>query len=349
MIKLKDLLFEQTSRSSGVIIVAATPDQTSNVTAAKALEAGTGKKISGTPDNSKAVIKQAGASGELAWGNKTISEQDYFKYGNDVQTGIFEVEGPKLLKSIIETSGNGIFLLGRYFKALIESKKISPEGNPNRARGYNVIFNFNSKTAGYQILEFNPKVQDSIRGTTGRQLLAMAMVKAGMISGDELSKSKLGPEAENVATSWVKRPNTHWVVPNLGNHDSYRKYLQSVGGNELDNAISNWISKYQGKDPRQVETEALQDWQQIQPLLVKTLSDRHKALYVAIANNYGINPKQLESVLSPISQFWSDSYIGGKGNWDSILSAAPPRTRTGTRSTPGVTSKNISGGEVGKV
>ena len=341
MIKLKDLLFEQTSRSNGVIIVSATPSQTSNITAAKELEAGVGRKISGTPDNNKAVIKQPGASGELAWGNKTSSEQDYFKFDGDVQTGIFEVEGPDLLKQIIETSGNGIFLLGRYLKAL--------NIGGNRTRAYNVIFNFNSKTAGYQILEFNPKDQESQRGYIGQQLLAMAMVKAGMISGDELSKSKLGPEAENVATSWVKRPNTHWVVPNLGNHDSYRKYLQSVGGNELDNAISNWISKYQGKDPRQVETEALRDWQQIQPLLVKTLSDRHKALYTAIANNYGVNPKQLESVLSPISQFWSDSYIGGKGNWDSILSAAAPRTRTGTTSTPGVTSKNVSGGEVGKV
>ena len=198
--------------------MAATPSQTSNITAAKELEVGTGRKISGTPDNSKAVIKQAGGKGELVWGDKTSSEQDYFKYDGNVQTGIFEVEGPKLLKTIIETSGNGIFLLGRYFKALIKGG--------SRALTYNVIFNFNSKTAGYQILEFNPKVQDSIRGTTGRQLLAMAMVKAGMISGDELSKSKLGPEADNVAKYWVKYPNTHWVVPNLGNHDSYRKYCQ---------------------------------------------------------------------------------------------------------------------------
>ena len=308
-IKTIEKLAEQASdtisdKDSSVTVTGATPSNTSNVTAADQLVK-SGRKINGTIDETKSIVKNPGGIGAV-WNvaNKTLPAKHYLIIGDQKIIGdggksaSLTIKFSDYMNSRVEACGNGIFAIGRLLNAF-NNREISSNTT--------VVIGLNLATPNTIKIDINTGIQNALENfttSTTSTLIGLDVISdsgLGNIGDIETGrnikqKGTAGQLLSNTAVPRISVSNVREIWQKLRSIDSF-----DTSNFELKNANLEFSK---GKQP--IINAATKFVAIYQPLYIKALTNRFKSWINNQALQNKLDPNAF-SVLNASLDAWAAS------------------------------------------
>ena len=296
MIKLKDLLTEQKMAGGRIVIISTDATAAPNANTFSRFQQSHGTIQGDATNPTTKAIRSTGSpfARQFQYVTKTRQENDYLLIGNILinnQRNQIQLTGAQIrqLFGTAEASGNGVYLLSR----------IINQGKSKLVNSDSVILVMNGRQAGVQTIEFNPSAQDVTRKNAGRILSGYCFVQAGLATPEFLNARDF------VITKTIRYNNpvnsAYSFFPSLRD-GSLRRNSQMISlGDNLENAVKSFVSKYKGKKMKPsanrrtfYETpwrnDATNDLVAMTKILQDTFKSRHKLFIDLSLQQFGVSP-----------------------------------------------------------